>query len=324
MKLNSERDASEWLWNAKALAVVSAWSELGLLDRLAAGPVGTEDLGLDERALATTLPVLLHLGLLASDGRALKLTSTGARLHREGALPSGRNLEWLADLRQMTDILKHGGPVRDAEGNSKATQGGTRADDLDHTERFLDMLYRQSDGAASSVFEWLSTRIPAGGSVLDLGGGHGRYARTFADAGFAATLFDLPHVVGLARKRHGDALRYIEGDFHTQRELGGPYDLILLSNIVHGESPSANAALVAAASKHLKPGGLLAIKDMFLDELGRGPENAVFFGLTMLFYTTDGRSPSLADAHDWFEAAGLESTKVTLLDTHALAVGKKK
>jgi len=324
MKISSERDATEWLWHAKALAVVSAWSQLGLFERMSAGPVRIEDLGLDERALATTLPVLFHLGLLASDGQTLTLTSVGARLQREGALPSGRNLEWLADLGQMADILKRGGPARDTDGESKATQGGTRADDLEHTERFLDMLYRQSDGAARSVFDWLSTRIPKGGSVLDLGGGHGRYARTFADGGFTTTLYDLPHVVSLARKRHGDVMRYIEGDFHARREFGGPYDLVLLSNIVHGESPSANAALIAALATHLKPGGLLAIKDMFLDELGRGPENAVFFGLTMLYYTTEGRSPSLSEAREWFEAAGLESTKVTLLDTHALAVGRKK
>jgi len=103
-------------------------------------------------------------------------------------------------------------------------------------------------------------------AVLDLGGGHGRYARAFADAGHTVTLFDQPAVVGLARKRHGEALRYIEGDFHEADSFGGPYDLVMLCNIVHGESAAANASLVARAARSLRSGGRLAIRDMFLDE----------------------------------------------------------
>lgn len=323
MKLASERDATEWVWAAKALAVVSAWSGLGLFDRMKQGPVRPSELGLDARAVATTLPVLIHVGLVSTDGDQIALTHSGERLLREGALPTDRNLDTLRDLGRMKDVLQKGGPVLDDRGQSKGTTGGTRADDLDHTERFLDMLYRSSEGAAKTTFDWLKTGLPKGGAVLDLGGGHGRYARSFADAGHPTTLFDLPHVVGLAKKRHGDALHYREGDFHTTADFGGPYDAILLCNVVHGESPEANASLVSRLAGHLRPGGRLVLKDMFLDELSRDPENAVFFGLTMLFYTEQGRSPSLVQARRWFSAAGLGEPQVVLLDTQQLVIGKK-
>ena len=101
--------------------------------------------------MKTTLPILLHLGLLASDGETLRLSETGKRLVAQRGLPSERNLEWLADLSRMKDVLQSGGPVKDADGKPRLTTGGTRADDLAHTERFLDMLYDMSEGPAKST-----------------------------------------------------------------------------------------------------------------------------------------------------------------------------
>ena len=323
MRLETESDATSWIWGAKALAVVAAWNGLGLFERLREGPVRRSELGVDPRALATTIPVLLHTGLVATDGEVLRLTHSGARLLEKGELPSERNLDLLRDLGRMKEVIQNGGPARDDSGKSKATQGGTRADDLAHTERFLDYLYQMSEGAALTTLEWLSPLLAQHARVLDVGGGHGRYARAFADAGHPTTLFDLPHVVDLAKKRHGDALSYIAGDFHEARSFGGPYDLILLCNIAHSESAEANASLVSRLAGVLMPGGHLVLKDMFLDEIGAEPANAVFFGLTMLFYTEHGQSPVLDRAKQWLLDAGLAKPRVTLLDTQALLIGEK-
>lgn len=324
MKLETERDAAEWVYAAKALAVVSAWNALGVFDRLRKGPLGTGDLGLDPRAVATTLPVLKFLGLIAGDARCLVLTEAGRRLMDAGGMPSERNLEALRDLGNMKAVLREGGPVKGDDGKPKGTTGGTRADDPDYTRRFLDMLYQGSGAAAQSSFDWLSPLLPQGGRVLDLGGGHGRYGRAFADAGYPTTLFDLPHVVAYAKGRHGTALAYSAGDFHTTDDFGGPFDLIFMANIVHSEAAEDNARLIERAARSLRPGGTLALKDMFLDEHGKGPENAVFFGLTMLFYTQHGSSPTLRETHEWFRAAGLEGPEVTLLDTQQLLIGRKR
>ncbi len=324
LKLETERDATQWVYAAKALAVVSAWNAHGLFERLRKGPLAREELGMDPRALATTLPVLEHIGLVAGDGRRLVLTEAGRRLVDAGEMPSERNLESLRDLSRMKQVLLDGGPVKGDDGKPKATTGGTQADNPEETRRFLEMLYRMSGGAAQSSFDWLAPLLPKGGSVLDLGGGHGRYARVFADAGHPTTLFDLPHVIEYARDKHGAALEYRAGDFHQAEDFGGPFDLIFVANVVHSESAEDNARLVARAAKSLRPGGALALKDMFLDEHGKGPENAVFFGLTMLFYTQHGSSPSMRETHQWFRAAGLDGPEVTLLDTQQLLVGRKR
>ena len=323
MKLETEEDANAWLNAAKALAVVSAWSTLGLFEKMQAGPVGRGDLGADARAVATTLPVLLHLGLVTTDGDRVGLTPRGARLLAERAMPSDRNLVSLRDLSRMADVLREGGPVRDDQGQSKGTRGGTLAHDVAHTERFLDMLYRMSEPSAQSTLGWLGPALPARGAVLDLGGGHGRYARAFADAGHTVTLFDQPIVVDLAKKRHGDALRYIAGDFHQAESFGGPYNLVLLCNIVHGESSEANASILARAAQSLRPGGCVAVRDMMLDEHQQNPASSVFFGLTMLFYTEEGRSPTVRQVEGWLTSAGLRDFRIIVDEGHQIAVGRK-
>jgi SAM-dependent methyltransferase len=323
MKLETEEDSNEWLNTARALAVISAWSAVGLFDRLQAGPVRRADLPADARAITTTLPVLLHLGLVATDGDRVALTSRGARLLADRAMPTERNLVSLRDLSRMADVLRDGGPVRDDEGRSKGTRGGTLADDVVHTERFLDMLYRLSDTGAKSTVGWLAPELPARASILDLGGGHGRYARAFADAGHTATLFDQPIVVDLAKKRHGDALRYIAGDFHLAETFGGPYDLVLLCNIVHGESSEDSASIIARAARSLRSGGRVAVRDMMLDEHHQNPASAAFFGLTMLFYTEGGTSPTVSGVQRWYEKAGLEDFQLIVDDRHQIAVGRK-
>lgn len=323
MKLETDRDIAEWMWAAKALAVVSAWSGLGLFERLRVGSLLVSEIPADPRAVATTLPVLLHLGLVATDGDRVALTPRAERLLKDRAMPTGRDLDALRDLGRMADVLRDGGPVKDDQGRAQGTRGGTRVEDPAATERFLEMLHRISEEPALSTLAWLGPRLSPKSDVLDLGGGHGRYARSFADAGHTVTLFDQPLVVELAKKRHGDALRYLAGDFHEVQDFGGPYDLAILCNIVHGESDEANASLVQRVARSLRSGGRVAIRDMFLDEHNQHPPSAVFFGLTMLFYTEEGSSPTVPQAQGWFAKAGLVDFGMTVLEGHQIVVARK-
>lgn len=322
--IKTDQDITELFHAAKALAAVSACTELGVFDALAGGAKAQDELPLQERAGQTVMPVLLHLGLVLSDGHRYALSSAGRELHRSGELPTARNFDFLRDLVSMPAVLREGGPVRDEAGKSKATTGGVLPEDVDASRAFLDMLYRGSERAAVDLLEWTRNLIADGARVLDLGGGHGRYARTFADAGYRATLFDLPLVVEIAKERHGDRLDYMEGDFQDPTvDLGGPYDMVVLSNIIHGQSPAENADLVARLARVLAPGGVLVVKDMFVDDRNRDPAQAVFFGLTMLFYTDRGRSYSISEAERWYRAADLEPAGVTSLETHDLCIARR-
>ncbi len=306
------------------LAATAAWSELGLFDELAgrAGPVDLAELPGDTRALTITAAMLAHVGLLDGGGRQWKLSKRARDMIERGELPGKRILGWLEDLSRMAEVLAKGGPVADSDGNPKITSGGVRPHDLQATRDFLDMLYRRSEPAAKVVAGWLVPRLPPGGHVLDVGGGHGRYAEAFVDQGCPVTLFDLPVVIDIARERCGNTLSYRAGSFHDD-SFGGPYDAVFLSNIVHGESPQANADLLRRLSACLRPGGWLLLKDVFIDEQGRDPEHAVFFGGNMLNYTAEGRSYTLRDVAGWCGSAGFEAPEPIPVDTYCLVFARK-
>ena len=324
MRVHTEADFDSMTRGAKLLAVAAAWHELGLFEALAASsePVGLDELPGDPRAVALTAPVLMNAGLLDGDGRAVRLSTVGRSLFERGELPSAQNLEWLGDIAKMGEVLRQGGPVRAADGTSKATRGGVRPDDPERTRNFLNVLFRRSADSAAETASWIARRVGPGARALDLGGGHGRYAHELVQRGLEATLFDLPVPADLARERFGDELRVIAGDYKLD-PLGGPYDAALLSNIVHGEDDEANAALIEKIAGELSPGGWIVIKDMFIDEQGRDPEEAAFFNTTMLYYTQGGRSYGLTEAKSWCERAGLGDFEAIAVSTFTLAFARK-
>jgi SAM-dependent methyltransferase len=219
-----------------------------------------------------------------------------------GVLPIGKHWEGFDNLTRLPTVLDEGGPVLDRKGRSRVTSGGVVEEDPDRTRAFMDMLYRRSDVAAAETARLLAPWATHG-HCLDLGGGHGRYGHELTRHGIAVTLFDRALCCEIAKERYGDALATRAGDF-MEDELGGPYDLVLMSNIVHGCSPDELAVLLAAVRAAMNPGGRLAIKDMFLDATMASPEAAALFGLTMLMYTAGGRSYARQEMVDSLQAAG--------------------
>jgi hypothetical protein len=324
MKVRSETDFDDLVRGAKLLAIAASWTELGLWDELARrpGPVDLAELPGELRALEITAAVLAHAGLLDGAGRRYTLSAVGRELHATRQLPTRINFEILSDLTRMPEVIRNGGPVHGADGKPKATHGGVLPDNPESSRRFLEMLYRRSDAAARTTASWLATRLAPGAHVLDVGGGHGRYSEALCASGFRATLFDFPMIVELARERHGDRLGYRAGNFHDD-SFGGPYDAALLSNIVHGEAADENQDLLRRLFSALAPGGWVVVKDMLLDDLGRDPDLAVFFGTTMLYYTERGRSYGVREVDAWCRAAGFESAEVVSLHDHALVFAQK-
>ena len=304
--LRTEQDLDALRHATQAYSVLCAWSDAGLFDALRDGEARTADeLPGDTRAVATTAPVLGNLGLLVRsevDGSVTwRLSPTGRKLVRAGVFPIPRALDGVATLSRLGAVMADGGPAPDAEGRRKATSGGVREDDPERNRLFMDSLWRRSAVGAVETARAVADRH-APGRALDLGGGHGRYAAELAERGWEVTIFDRAGIVELARERHADRFGYLAGDF-LREDLGGPYEAILLSNIVHGLSDDEIDGLLPRMRAALRPGGLLVLKDMFFDDTGVGPRVPALFGVTMLMYTEGGRSygvaelrPRLADA----------------------------
>jgi SAM-dependent methyltransferase len=166
--------------------------------------------------------------------------------------------------------------------------------------------------------------------VLDVGGGSGAYAMEFARAtpALSAVVFDLPNVLPLtagylAHAGLGDRVALVAGDYDRD-ELGSGFDLVLLSAIIHSNSPQANRELVRRSVAALNPSGRLVVQDFIVDEGRTGPPFGVMFALNMLVGTPGGDTYTESEVRRWMSEAGLSS--VTRRETGfgtSLLVGRR-
>lgn len=175
----------------------------------------------------------------------------------------------------------------------------------------------------------LATRLKLSGRerLLDLGGGAGTNAIAFCQVypELPATVFDLPATLKLTEKTVKDAglesrITLHAGDFNRD-PLGGPYDVVLMSDILHYQTFQMNQDLVKRVFTSLAPGGRLVIKDRFLDAAGTGPAWTTAFAVHILVNTQKGSCFQAGEAMQWLSAAGFGS--VMELEKTAVVQGLK-
>jgi cyclopropane fatty-acyl-phospholipid synthase-like methyltransferase len=156
-------------------------------------------------------------------------------------------------------------------------------------------------------------RLQGREQLLDLGGGAGTNAIAFCQVypDINATVFDLPATLPVAEKTAKDAglesrISLRGGDFNLDL-LGGPYDVVLMSDILHYQTFETNQALVKKVYDHLAPGGQLVIKDRFLDDAGTAPAWTTAFAVHILVNTQQGSCYKTAEAMQWMTKAGFVS-----------------
>jgi ubiquinone/menaquinone biosynthesis C-methylase UbiE len=139
--------------------------------------------------------------------------------------------------------------------------------------------------------------------LLDVAGGHGWFSAELCrrHEGLRATVLDLPGSARVGREiiaaaGMSERVRHREGDMFIA-DLGGPYDGALVFDIVHHLSGEQIVKLLRRVRGVLKPGGTVAVLDMFRSDARRQRASAAALGL--LFHLTSG-----ADLHSPAELAG--------------------
>jgi len=198
-------------------------------------------------------------------------------------------------------------------------------DDPERYRAFILAMHDHQKNQAADVVKQLP--VKPGMKILDCGGGPGTYAHAFAEEypECDATLFDLPDAINIAKEIHGEnaPIEYIGGDFFKD-DLGGPYDLIFLSNIIHSWSPEENQQLFQRLSDALNPEGKLIIRDRFLDEDKSGPKPAVLFSLHMLVNNLVGSCYTVSEVKDWMRAVSIYHVKYESLEENTEIVSGEK
>lgn len=285
-------------------------------------------IGADARATGLLLEALAVMGLLDRDGRGYRLSELSATY-----LTSGSSRDFSGMVRfdalswdawgKLEDAVRTGRPARRPD----MYQG-----DETETRIFIeamDSLVR-ARGDAEVTAGILDLGDPR--RLLDVGPGPATYpvalCRRYPN--LRATLYDLPGTLRITERyvRASDVADRVEcvaGDYRTDAMPGG-YDVVFLSNIIHGENEAVNEALMGKLSKSLISGGRLIIKDHIL-EGGRAENDAgAVFSLLMLLTTDGGRCYSLGEVRGWLEREGLVDVERVGLPaplTSSLVIGRK-
>jgi predicted O-methyltransferase YrrM len=276
-------------------------------------------LGVHEETLGLLLNALVAMQLLKKDGDSYgNSTVSASHLVRNSAQYVGHLLllhdaEW-DNWGKLEQTIRTGQRLVDRH---------VFETDPDLGSNVLAVLHRIGQQSGPD----LARRLQLSGPVrfLDLGGGAGTNAIAFCQAypELTATVFDLPATLQLTERIVKEAglesrITLRPGDFNKDG-LGGPYDAVLMSDILHYQDLSTNAVLVKRVWNHLAPGGRLVIKDRFLNETGTGPAWTTAFAVHILVNTERGGCYKTADAVQWMGEAGFQA--VTELEPSAVVQG---
>lgn len=303
---------------------------LGVFEALESAPqpsqnVATE-LHLDPAATELLLNALAALDLIEKHAQLFGLTEAAKRyLLRSspqyvGAMVRFEDLSWSA-WGKLPEALRTGKPVRPAD---------MYQEDQNETAIFIDAMdslvkARGDTDALIEALDWENV-----GTVLDVGSGPGTYSialcRKFNH--LRATIFDLPGTLRITERHVLDAgmskrITLTCGDYRKDPPAG-KYDLVFLSNIIHGENRSRNEALFGELSRNLNASGRMVIKDHILDETRTDPAVGAIFSLLMLLTTDGGRCYSFGEIRAWMEHAGLSRVHQLALPaplTSSLVIG---
>jgi SAM-dependent methyltransferase len=294
------------------LAIASA-HETGLFRALKEGPAHAgslaERLDLDPRATTIVCEALVEMGLLESTERGYRPTE---RCREELCDPdapeylAGGLTHWLSSMKawvRLEEVIRRGGPLEARPERRDATRVG----------RFMSAMAAAPDERIQRIVELSLQRKPDARTMLDVGGGPGHMSRAFVDRGVSATLLDTPDVVDHVKDGYGlgvvKGLRVVAGDFN-QALPSGPFDVVLLSNVLHIYAPQANRALLARAADALGTGGVVAVAEFLR---GRSPR-AARFGIQMLLHTEEGNAYGQEEVTSWLAEAGFSGIDVADLD----------
>ncbi|HLO10556.1 MAG TPA: methyltransferase [Desulfobacteria bacterium] len=293
--------------------------KLGVFRALAGGECDARVLarrvGADAEKLSILLDALAALGLVGKRGRRYR----NAKPAHDLLLPGPRSKESI--LLHHLDGWGEWGRLSATVRAGRTPRGGAEGN---WQENFIRGMEENSRERASAV----AGRIPLrrGDRVLYLGGGPGTYAVAWADAcpGAEITVFDTPATLRVTRRilREKGAegrVRLVEGDF-LEDPLGGPYDFVWISQILHAYSGSDCVKLLRRARSALVPGGRVAIQEFLLAEGKTSPPGPVFFSVHMVAVTVGGRAYTAREIAAMMKTAGFRKISADRPDPHGVGI----
>ena len=271
----------------------------------------SKKLNIDSRATEILLDGLTSLGLLRKSRHTYKnLPISNRFLVKDSPYYQGdmiRHADYLwKNWSELDEVIKTGKPVQRPR----------------EYETFILGMHNLASLKVKNVIKLINLKGVKTG--LDLGGGPGTYSMEMARKGVEVTLFDYPEAIKVAKKliekKKVRGVNFMSGDFMVD-DIGGGYDLIFVSQILHSYSEKNNLLILRKCKKALNRGGRIIIQEFYISEDRTRPVWGALFSVNMLVNTWAGRSYSSKEIKRWLLEAGFKNIKERPVDDTLLIEG---
>lgn len=311
---------------------ISVANKLRVFDKLSDRFLSPQELALelnvDERNLAMLLEAVAALGYLKCQSNKYTNTKVAQRWMVEGSAKSVGNL-----LRHFDDLWAIWVGLEQTVRTGKPVFNFLQYCD-EHPEVQRNFTLGMKDNAVMAAGEVVSKVkvLPQATSLLDLGGAHGYYSVAFCRKypQLSSLVVDLERPIQIGKQvvnqeKMSHRIAFKVADYITD-DIGGGYDIALLLDLLHGESPDTNQAILKKVYGALNSGGTIAIGEILSYKGKKESAIGLLFALNMLACTPKGETYSDEEVKGWLEDVGfrdIKRTELRRLPGHSLVLATK-
>ncbi len=314
MDLTQLMDMARGFQRAEALLTAHRLGVFRVLggERLTAAVVA-DRLACSVRGVTILLDALVALELLGKEATVYHNTALSRRhLSPDGEGYRGASLDHLDDLMtvwsRLEEAVRTGRAVRRAEEHLVAGSAEKNA-------VFIGAMAELGRLNARIIAQQLD--LSGYHTLVDLGGGPGVYCEEIlrVNPQMQAVVADLPLTVATAQPmvEKGEFAARIGFQcvdlFQDERPLDRPYDVALISNVLHMEGEARDRSLLKKVHASLNPGGLVIIHGTMINPGRTGPPDRALFAINMLVNTEQGNCYTFEEMGDWLREAGFVAVR---------------
>jgi len=316
----------------RSSAVLFAAVELKVFTGISQGRATAAELAADAHADPEKMRMLLEAcvaeRLLTHEGdRFVNSEVADAFLVEGRPAYSANGFKYAADLypawSRLADLVRTGRPPMPPQ--------TILGDDKAKTRAFVYAMHERAKGIGSILPHLVD--VKGRRKLLDVGGGPGTYSVALIQQtpGLTSTVLDVPGVLEVTRELidasgFADRVTLMPGDY-LKSPFGSGFDVVLLSGMMHRETPETCQMLLRKAFDALDSGGMVIVSDVFFeDDRKATPPFAVYFALNMMLTSDEGSAHAMTEMSRWMSGVGFRDISVRELpkpNPHTLLVGTK-
>jgi predicted O-methyltransferase YrrM len=277
-----------------------------------------EKIHVNARALAIIMDALTTMGFLTKENNFYRNSEVSERFLVKGKSDYKGDL-----LKFMNGSWKH---LSNLEETIKTGIVNLEDDLLNQSQREYNQIYiRAMDNIGRERAERVAKKldISTARKMLDIAGGAATYSIAFAKENplLASVVLDLPFPLEIASEnieKNGLMDRiFTRAESYWDAEYEPEFDLVLISQIIHGLSYSQCSELIKRSALALASGGRMIIHDSILSEDRTFPYHAALFSAYMLVTTEQGQSYTFHEVREYMKSAGLGNIRRIELDAES-------